>query len=66
MSLFCVVVIPVALALPLLPEFSVDVPSVGLVASTPEYARIAADASAPFVHDQLYVVPAVSPAVAYL
>ena len=64
MSLFCVAVTPVAVAVPLLPELSVGVTSNGLVASIPEYARMAAVASAPFGHDQLYVVPAVSAAVA--
>ena len=36
MSLFCVVVSPVAVAVPLFPELSVGVTSNGLVPSTPE------------------------------
>src|SRR5690348_1934315 len=66
MSPFCVVVRPVAVAVALLPELSVGVTSNGLVASTPEYPKIAPPASALFVQDQLYVVPGVSAAVTNL
>jgi hypothetical protein len=64
MSPFCVVVTPVAVAVALEPELSDGVTSNGFVASTPEYPKITPAASAPPTQDQLYVVAAVSAAVA--
>ena len=64
MSLSCVVVSPVAVAVVPLPALSVGVTSIGFVVSVPEYARIAAAPSELVVQDHVYVVPAVSAAVA--
>ena len=64
MSFACVVVSPVAVALRPVPALSVGVTSKGLVASVPEYARIAAVASTAPVHVHRYVDAAVSATVA--